>query len=59
MTRKHFIVIARELSEARKYIGESEDFREAVRAVTNALLEINPRFDAERFHKAVGLAERL
>jgi hypothetical protein len=59
MTRKHFIVIARELSEARKYIGESEDFREAVRAVTNALLETNPRFNAEKFHKAIGLSERL
>jgi hypothetical protein len=59
MTRKHFILIAKELSEARKYIGESEDFRETVRAITNALTEINPRFDAERFNKAVGLAERL
>ena len=55
MTRKHFVLIAKELNEARKYIGESEDFKEAVRAVTNALTEINPRFDSEKFRKAVGL----
>lgn len=58
MTRKEFIIITEELS--RYYdelpidqLDQVVGFGEAVQAVMNALQRINPRFDDDKFYKAI------
>ena len=53
LTRKDFNIIADELRNARPdHPAEAVGFDRAVRALSGALCEINPRFDADRFYLA-------
>jgi hypothetical protein len=51
LTRKHFEIIAREIKEgeARMTLVDQRGYRQAVKSVTYALRQINPRFDADKF----------
>ena len=59
LTRQHFEIIARELRDAKPPANSREnDLRQdgyvvAVQAVARALHQINPRFDTDRFVRAV------
>ena len=52
LTRKHFEIIAREIKAGdsrERDEPEQYGYRQAVRHVADALRQINPRFDADRF----------
>lgn len=52
MTRKHFEVLAKNISE----IADRDARLIAAIAVARAAIEINPRFDPSKFYKACGVA---
>lgn len=51
LTRQHFEIIAREIKtgDVRLLPSEQHGYRRAVKAMSTALRQINPRFDADRF----------
>lgn len=54
MSRKDFILIAKVLKEAKKYMN-LEDWLYISSKFQLILADTNPRFDAKKFRQAVGL----
>lgn len=56
MTRKDYVALAKAISAVRKN-SDAVDFQAGVNQVTGAIAQVlaqdNPRFDRERFYKAV------
>jgi len=55
MTKKHFEMLARYMSNQRPLFRDADCYRQAVNHLSYCLHSENPRFDADRFAAACGI----